>query len=166
MPPLKPFARMKISASRPNSRKASANSGVGFSADMTLDSPQKRSATKTLHHTQEFGPRQLVDRRESLGDEFAVTAMAAEDMVTGLERERRADRRSFVADREMRRPLVVMGDARIGARRLQGAQHDLELADDHHVTERVEQGGVAAGQPLLRDRRPIGVDGNFRECEF
>ena len=92
--------------------------------------------------------------------------MAAEDMVAGLERERRADRRAFVADREMRGPLVIVGDARIGAGRLQGAQHGLELADDHHVAERVDQGGVAAGRPFLRDRRPIGVDRNFRECEF
>ena len=147
-------------------QKGLGDSGFGLSADMSLDGIQKRPASITLHHAHEFGPWQLVDRRKSLGDEFAVAAMAAEDMVAGLERERRADRRAFLADREMRRPLVVVGDARIGAGRLQDGQHGLELADDHHVTERIDEGGVAAGQPLLRDRRPISVDGNFWKSQF
>ena len=147
-------------------QKCLADSGFGLSADMSLDGIQKRPASIILHQTHKFGPWQLVDRRKSLGDEFAVAAMAAVDMVAGLERERRADRRAFVADREMRGPLVIVGDARIRAGRLQDGQHGLELADDHHVTERIDEGGVAAGQPLLRDRRPISVDGNFWKSQF
>ena len=91
--------------------------------------------------------------------------MAAEDVVAGLERKRRADRRAFLADREMGGPLVGVGDPRIGAGRFESGEHGLELADDHHVPQGREKGGVTPNQSLLRERRPIRLNWNIWKRE-
>jgi hypothetical protein len=44
------------------------------------------AAEELLHHRGEFGVRQLVDRRETLGEDFAVAAVRAEDEVVVVSR--------------------------------------------------------------------------------
>ncbi len=65
--------------------------------------------------------------------------MRAEDVIVGRQRERHADRRRFLADREVRGTGVIVGDALVGALRLDLVEHGLELADGAHVLPDVQQ---------------------------
>ena len=165
MPPLKPFERMKISASRPSSRKFSAVAVSSPPPRWRFDRLQQRAALVLFHDRLERRRFQPGDRRQPLGDELAVAPVAAEDMVVRLERQRRADRRAFLADREMGRPLVDELDPGIGALRLEGAEHGLELADHHHVAEHAQQRCVAVALPFFRQRRRIGMNRDFGELQ-
>ena len=71
---------------------------------------------------------------------------------SGVEREGHADGRRFLADREVRRAGVVVGDALVGALGLDLVEDGLELANRAHVAPDVQQvlGGV--GRELLLDR--------------
>ena len=165
MPPLKPFARMKISASRPNSRKFSAVAVSSPPPRCALDRPQQRAALVLFHDRLQRRRIQPGDRRQPLGDELAMAAVAAEDVVVGLQRQRRADRRAFLADREMRRPLVDVVDPGIAALRLEGAEHRLEFADDHHVAQHAQQRCIAVALPFFGQWRRIGVNRDIGELQ-
>src|SRR5438094_980594 len=54
------------------------------------------------------------DGRQSLRQDLAVTAMAAEDVVLDIEKERATDRGGLLTDREMSRSAMVVGPAAIG----------------------------------------------------
>ena len=103
-----------------------------------------------------------------------MAAMAAEDVVLRLQRQGRADGRRLLPDREMRRALVGIGDALVGAGRLEARQHGLELAHDHHVAEDGLQRCRRRGRPARRrcrgDRRGRGISGKasrpgWRSCD-
>ena len=113
----------------------------------------------------EVAGRQLGDGRQALGDEFAMAAVAAEDVVGRIERQRRADGRSLLADGEMRGPSIGEGDVLIAALGLEGAEHRLELADDHHVAEDLDQRLLAARLALFGKGPRIGMQRDLREGE-
>ena len=114
-----------------------------------MNSGEHPAALLHLHDVHEPPLVEPVDRRQALGDELAVAAVAAEDVVLGRKREGSADRRTFLADGKMGRALVGEFDSRIGAARLEVAEHRLELADDEHVAENAKEPGVAMTLALL-----------------
>ena len=105
----------------------------------------------------------LRDRRQALGDELAVAAMAAKDLVFGLERQRLADRGALLAEREMRGAFVGVGDVGIGAFGLERGEHRLELAHDQHVAQHLAQRRIAAGGALVGEGGGVGAQGDFGE---
>ena len=86
-----------------------------------------------LHDPGQLGIVQLVDGREALGQDLAVAAVRAEDEVLGVQVQALADRRRFLPDGQVRRPLVVVLDALVLPLGLDRGQHGLELADEQHV---------------------------------
>ncbi len=76
---------------------------------------------------------QLGDGGEALGEDLAVAAVRAEDVVLGAQEIGLADGGRFLADRQVRRAPVVVLDALVVAFLLDAVEHGLELADDRHV---------------------------------
>ena len=54
---------------------------------------------------------------------------------------------------------------RIGARRLEGGEHALELAHDQHMPQNLAQRGIAA-RAFLGEWRLVGVDRHVRERQM
>ena len=91
---------------------------------------------------QQSGVIELGDGGEAFGEDFAVRAVRAEDMVIGIEQKRLANRRGFLADREMGRAAVIVFDAHVVAAELDLIEHRLKTADDHHVMLDAQQVGL------------------------
>ena len=134
--------------------------------DEALDGREYAAALLHLHDVHEPPLVEPVDGGQALGDELAVAPVAAEDMVLRGQRQGCADRGTLLADREMRRPLVGELDPRIGAARLEVAEHRLELADDEHVAEDAKKLRVAVPCAFFRDRRLVGVHRDGREDDL
>ena len=92
-----------------------------------------------------------------------MAAVRPEDLIRRRKRHRAADGGGLLADRQMRRPLVAVFDAAIGAGRFEGMQHALELADHEHVTKRCTKPVIAPDRPFGLQIRDIGVNRNIRE---
>ena len=106
---------------------------------------------------------ETVDGREALGNDFTMAAVRTEDLIARSKRHRAADRGRFLADRQVRRPLVAVFDTAVGAGRFEGMQHALELADHKHVTECCAKSLVAPARPFHLQIGGIGVNRNIRK---
>ena len=85
------------------------------SRGILLDDAQAVAAEVVAHDRMQRLVVELVDGREALGQDLAVGAVRAEDVVVGVEQVRLADRRRFLADREVRRAAVVVRDVLVSA---------------------------------------------------
>ena len=83
-----------------------------------------------------------------------------------LQRQRRADRRPLLPERQMGRSLVDIGDVGIAALGLERAEHGLEFPHDHHVAQDVGHRCGAARRQFLAEGPGIGVERNAREGQF
>src|SRR5439155_10263685 len=77
------------------------------------------------------------DGRQSLRQDLAVTAMAAEDVVLDIEKERATDRGGLLTDREMSRSAMVVGHAAICAVAFRSEEHTSELQSRGHLVCRL-----------------------------
>src|SRR5947208_10712396 len=102
------------------------------------------------------------DGRQSLRQDLAVTAMAAEDVVLDIEEERATDRGGLLTDREMSRSAMVVGHAAICAVAFEQIEHRLELAHQEHVAEHPAEAIVTETAALVLDRRRVRVERNRR----
>ena len=119
-----------------------------------------RAVAPARHDRLERVVVELLDRREPLRDHVAVAAVAAEDVIAGLEGGGQAHGGCFLADREMSRPRVVVADVAVSPGPLEAVEHLLELADDHHVAQHPLQRVVAERPARVLERDGVGVDGN------
>ena len=98
-----------------------------------------RRRGRTLMISSSCSSLSLPDRRKALGQDLAVAAVRAEDVVVGRQRERHADRRRLLPDREVRRSGVVVRDALVRALGLDLVEDRLELPDGAHVLPDVQE---------------------------
>ena len=166
MPPLKPVERMKISASSPKRRKASARRRSSGGRTWCSTARSGPSVLMLLHDAEERRLVEPFDRRQPLGDELAVTAVAAENVVLGAERQGSADGRAFLPDREVRRPAIGVLDPAIGAARLEFTEHRFEFAHDQHVAQHVDQEPIAAPRAFVGQRPGVGMHRNRGESDL
>ena len=122
-----------------------------------LHHAQALPTKEILHDAHQRVVIQLVDRREALGEDFAVTAMTAVDVVFDIQQIGLADGGGFLADGQMGRTAVVVGDALVGALELHFVQHVLEAADDHHVALDALEVVFAEVLQLILDRLVVLV---------
>src|ERR1700680_4160118 len=120
---------------------------------MLLDRAQEAPAAMRFHDCRQPLRLERRDRRKAFGDELAVTAMAAEDVILRAKRQRGTDRGALLTDREVGGTLVGELDAGIGAARLEGGEHRLEFADDEHRPQQLDQPGIAIALALVIERR-------------
>ena len=110
--------------------------------DVLLERGLEQVGARRRRRTRHAGPELLVghrpDRREALGDRVAVTAMGAGDVVVGAQRRAGTDRGGLLADRDVRRPAVVVAGEGIVAAGPEADDHLLHLADREHVVEQVQ----------------------------
>jgi hypothetical protein len=98
-----------------------------------LGGAERLAAQEALHDRLDPLGRQPPGRGQALGQDLAVAAVRAEDLVLRIERRALPHGRRLLADGEVGRAAVVVGDPAPGAGRLEGVEHALELADDDHV---------------------------------
>ena len=94
----------------------------------------------------------LCDGREALGEDFAVAAVAAVDVVVHAQQVGLADGGGLLADRQVRRAAMVVLDALVVAAQLDLVEHVLKGADDLHVAldaQEVVLGEVLGGELVL-----------------
>ena len=110
---------------------------------------------------------ELVNRGEALGQDFAVGAVRAEDVVVDVEQIRLADGRRFLTDRKMRRAAMVVRDVLEMPLLLHRVEHFLERADDHHVALDADQVGLreVAGRQLVGHAAVVLIERNRLEFE-
>jgi hypothetical protein len=128
-----------------------------------LNRAQKRAVRVGAHDLEQVVVAQLSNGGKALGENLAVAAVRAEDVVVGRERKRHPDRRRFLPDREMGRPGMGVGDPLVRAFRLDLLQRRLELANAAHVLPDVQQIGSGEARRLLRDRFVVRVQWNVSE---
>jgi ribosomal protein L15E len=108
-----------------------------------------------------------VNRRETLGQDFTVGTVRAEDVIVRIEQIGLPDRRRLLTDREMRRTAVVVRNVLKVPLLLDRVEHLLERADDHHVAlnpQQVRLGEIACGQ-LIRQAAIVLVERNRLEVQ-
>ncbi len=133
------------------------------SAEALLDRREQSAVAVGAHDLHQAGIVQLTDGRVSLGEDLSVAAVRAEDVVVGRQRERHADRRGLLANREVGRPRVVVGHALVGALRLDLVEHRLELPDAAHVAPDVHEIICRERGALLGKRLRVRVDRDVAE---
>ena len=102
--------------------------------------------------------------RQPLGDDFAMAAVRAENLVCGPEGHGTADGGGLLPDGQVRRPFIDIFDAAIGACRLEGVKHALELADHKHMPQGGAQPVLAPPPDLGREIALVGVHRNVGEA--
>ena len=123
-------------------------------------------ATEELFHDLgQFGIRQLVDRREALGQDFTVAAVRTEDEVVDRQEIGLTNRRGFLPHRQVRRTRVVVFDAVVGIGRLDRVQHRLEFADIAHVAIDAQEVILRELLLLLFNRLLVLVNRNLVEFD-
>ena len=78
---------------------------------LLLDDRQAFAAHEVLHDVHQGVVVELADGRHALGQDLAVRAVRAEDVVVDVQQEGLPHRGGLLADRQVRRPLVVVLDA-------------------------------------------------------
>ena len=97
------------------------------------------SAPELFHDLLEFLFGEDLDAAQTLGEDFAVAAVAAEDEVVGVEIVSHTYGCSFLACGKVGRTGVVVFNTVVAARGLDQIEHGLELADGEHVAVDVQQ---------------------------
>ena len=151
---------------QPEEEKGLGEAPVVGRPHMVLDRAQGPSVLMLLHDAEERRLVEPFDRRQALGDELAVAAVAAEDVVLGAERQGRADCGAFLPDREVRRPAISVLDPAIGAARLEFTEHRLEFAHDQHVAQHLDQEPIAAPRAFVGQRPGVGMHRNRGESDL
>ena len=128
------------------------------------------AAEVAAHDLQQRVVRELLDGGQALGQDLAVAAVGAVDVVVDAEQVGLADGGGFLADGEVGRAAVVVLDALVVAAQLDLVEHVLEGADDLHVALDAQQVrlGETTGVEFLfagllvlieRDRRKLELAG-------
>ena len=110
--------------------------------------PERVAAEIGLHDPLEIRLVQLVDGRQALGQDLAVTPVATEDVIVHRQEECLAHGGGFLADRKVGGALVDVRDVAVLSLPLDLVQHGLELADEDHVA--IEPEGVRRGEYARR----------------
>ena len=142
-----------------------ASSLTAIRLGQTFDHAQRRAVQVGLHDLHQGVVAQLGDGREALGQDLAVAAVRAEDEIVGRQVEGHADRRRFLADREVGRAAVVVLDAFVDAFLLDAVEHGLELADGDHVAVDAHQVVRAILLGLGLRVGHVGVDRNLGRAQ-
>ena len=95
---------------------------------------ERGTAPELLHHLLQVLLGEDFDGTETLGEDFAMGTVAAEDEVVGGEVVSHTHGGGLLAGGQVGGTRVVVGDTVVAARRLDEVQHRLELPDDGHVT--------------------------------
>ncbi len=131
---------------------------VGRAFRVLLDHPQAVAAKVAAHHLHQRGVIELLDGGKTLGQNLAVAAVAAVDVVVHVEQERLADGGRLLADREVRRALVVVFHALEVPTQLYLVEHVLERADELHVVLDADQVLAGIVRQLVLDRPVVLID--------
>ena len=110
----------------------------------------------------------LGDGGKALGEDFAVAAVAAVDVVIHAEQVGLPDGRGFLADRKVRRAAVVVFDALVAAAELDLVEHVLKRPDDLHVALDAQEVllSEALGSEFLLAGLLVLVEGDRGELEL
>ena len=100
---------------------------------------QGSSAPELFHYLLEFFFGEDLDAAQTLGEDFAVAAVAAEDEVVGVEVVSHTYGCGFLPCGKVCRTGIVVFHAVVAARGLDQIEHGLELADGEHVAVDVQQ---------------------------
>ena len=132
-----------------------------------LDDSQAVAAKIVAHDRHQRLIVELVNRREALRQDFAVRTMGAVDVVIRVEQIGLSDGRRFLADRQMRRAAMVVGDVLEMPLFLHRVEHLLERADDHHVALDPHQVGLrhGPGRQLVGHAAIVLVERNRLELQ-
>ncbi len=115
---------------------------VGF---VVLHDLENGAVPVALDNRHEARTREVLHGAESLGDDLAVAAVAAEDVVLDAEIHAFADGGAFLADGQVRGPGVGILDALVAAELLDVVEHRLEFADYRHVAVNAQAGFLGNG---------------------
>ncbi len=116
-----------------------------------LHHAKSRAIRVGLHDLHQTRVVQCVDRRQSLGQNLPVTAMAAVDVVVEAQMKRLTDRRRLLPDRQVGRPVMSARNAPVGVVELDLIQHGLKAANQDHVSLHPKQILGAVSVPFLSD---------------
>ena len=106
--------------------------GVAFG--VFLNDAESFAAEVIFHGGEEGGVIQLLDGGQTFGEDFAMGAVGAVDVVVGVEQVHLTDGGGFLADGEVGGAAVVVFDiVELCTGFLDGVEHEFEAADDHHV---------------------------------
>ena len=134
-------------------------------ADMARNKLEKPAVGMGLENRGKLGCRERPDSRQSLGDDLAMAAVGAENLVLGTKRHGTADGGRLLPNRQVRRPLVEIFDAAITSRRFEGMQHAFEFANHQHVAQRFAKPVIAPTASLGLDILTVGVNGDVAETQ-
>ena len=129
---------------------------------------ERGTAPELLHHLLQVLLGENFDGTETLGEDFAMGTVAAEDEIVGGEVVSHAHGGGLLAGGQVGGTRVVVGDTIVAARRLDEVQHRLELPDDGHVTvDALEVIGreMPLGQLVLHGLAVLH-HGDFRELDL
>ena len=166
MPPLKPLARMKISASTPKQQEVLGQCSaprLREGAARRCAAGCRRRAISMMRVRSPGASLAMADRPLAMNSPWL--RWLPKMWSAGSSASAAPTAAAFLADGEMRRALVGEGDVLIAALGLEGAEHRLELADDHHVAEDLDQRLLAARLALFGKGPRIGMQRDLREGE-
>ncbi len=136
--------------------------------------PQRRAIQVGFHNFQQVGIAQFLNGGEAFGQDFAVAAVGAENVIFRGQVIRLPHRGGFLPDGEVGRAKVVVLDALIGSLPFDAVQHGLKFADEGHIAVNPHQvvGAVFLGlgggvgligvQRYLRGNQHAGFAGFYR----
>ena len=135
------------------------------SAVPLLHGTQQRAVAVGSHDFEQSRIAELTYGGESLGQNFTVAAVRAENMVLGSQRESHTDGGGFLSDGEVRRTGVIVGDALIGALGLDLVENGFEFADAAHVPPDIQEVFGRIRGALFFESLPIRIYGNGRKSQ-
>ena len=121
---------------------------------------ERLAAEEVLHDVEQLVIREFFNGRQTLGEDVAVGAVGAEDEVVDVEVEGLADSGRFLADAQMGRAGMGVGNAAILAGGLDGLDHRLKLTQNQHVAIDVEELLLGKVAQLILDLLLILVAGD------
>ncbi len=120
------------------------------------------SVHEAFHDGKQVLVLHLVDGGHAFGQNLAMAAVRAENLVLGLQHHRLADRCTLLSCREMGGTFVVVADPLIHPFLLDGVKHRLKLADEKHVIVGTDQAVLSVQLELLLEITLVLVDRNRR----
>ncbi len=115
------------------------------------------------HDPQQLRVAHLPDRGEALGQNLAMAAVRAVDVVVGRQRVGHSDGRRFLAHRKMSRAPMVVGDPFVGSLKLDFVDDRFELANGAHILEYVGEILERVSREFLFNGLVVSVDFYVRE---
>ena len=141
---------------------------LGAALEALTGHGQRGAAPELLHHLLQLVFRQDLDGTQTLGQDFTVGTVAAEDEVVGGEVVGHTHGGSLLTGAQVGRTGIVVGYAIVAAGGFHQVEHGLKLPDYEHIPVNVLEiflGEVSFGQFLLHGL-VIGHDGNLGELNL